>query len=197
MKKSKQRKSNKTFIVTILVLFIISIIATLFYPSLKNSPSNKNKNNNSQYKTYISKDLAISFEYPPNWYVTDTKSELVITNYRYNPHLAYTPNQNEIEITINEIVLCSNSLDQDLIMWGCGESNQLPNKIVEKTEMQFASGTLFSYIISYPQNKQQQKMYFLAKDERILRIVTKPDSPKLQKEFIKLLKSITFAKSDT
>lgn len=130
--------------------------------------------------------------YPHSWYLNESYSDVVVTNYPYTPHNNYIPQSDDIKIEMSEVVFCSETLDQDIISWGCGEGNQVANTILDKKIRKVKGGTFLLYTVLSPQTGREQRLYYLQNDKRLLQISKRPDSSKFDKEFELLISSITF-----
>lgn len=194
--KNRKNKTQKRiviiFVVSILVLATISWLT--FFTHIHNSSSPKHAlNQNNQQQSYTSKRLEITFFYPIDWHVVEESNGLTVANYAYNSHSNYIPKNNEREIHINEIMLCSETLDQDIILWGCGEGKQLPNKIIKKTTKKMSSGLFSIYTVLYPQTGKKQNLYYLENRGKVIQLVNNPDLSNFDNEFTKIINSIQFS----
>jgi hypothetical protein len=193
MKKNKERKYKINILLIVSVFIGVIILSGLLFFSLRKGPPIRELSfplESKQYQEYSSKNLKISFMYPQSWYLTESYSDVVVTNYPYTPHNNYMPKSDEIKIEISEAVLCNETLDQDIISWGCGEGNQVANTILDKETRKIKSGTFLLYTVLSPQTGKKQRLYYLQNGKRFLQISKRPDSSKFDNEFEILISSI-------
>lgn len=182
MKLNKMIKPRKN---TLLILFAIILIGVVL---LKFNILNQTQLSNTPYR---STDLKISFNYSKEWYIDDRDYNLLLTNYPTNQNRNEPPKTNQIEIQMHNASLCQPTLDQDVLLGGCGEGVNTKNEILSKDVKKVGDGLFTIYKIKYPTGKEAT-LYYLQKDERILQISKKPDPSMFEKEFEEIINSIKF-----
>ncbi len=193
MKKKQNKNLTNKIIITIFILLIVAFILML-KNSNKTSPviiDQVIKSQTNEVNTYVSNDLKISFQYPKEWSIDDRYNIILLTNYETDLNRNDSPNDDQIELTINNANLCQKTIDEEIIKGGCGEANIVPTEILNKQQMNLTSGIFYIYTIKNPQGKQQIWYYLQSKD-RILQISKEPDPSQFEKEFNEIINSITF-----
>lgn len=195
MEKKRKTKKSHNLLYVIVIFVVLLIIALLLIGNKKNTqPDALNQQiitQAPQFKTHTSQDLNISFRYPIKWSIDDRYNIILLTNYETDLNRNDSPNDDQIELTINNANLCQKTLDEEIIKGGCGEANMVPTEILNKQQMNLTSGIFYIYTIKNPQGKQQIWYYLQSKD-RILQISKEPDPSQFEKEFDEIVNSITF-----
>ena len=148
---------------------------------------------NSQLKTYTSKDLKITLEYPASWFLNEKDFDIMISSYGTKIGENSTPDSNQIKMFINIFSNCFPNYEQDLIYPGCGEGGEgSKNTIISKVGRVTQVGTFYEYIVRTPR-KDEFVYYILYKDDNnILQIEKHPDPSQYEKEFDDIVNSIKF-----
>ncbi|MEK7534008.1 MAG: hypothetical protein AAB600_01595 [Patescibacteria group bacterium] len=183
MKKKENKKSVRTFIIAVIVGVLLLFVLAL----IKQNPQDVSQ----QYLTYTSQDLKISFEYPRDWHVDEKDRSILIVSYATRIGKGSTPNKNQIKMFINSASLCQKSLDEDVLLGGCGEGENTKNEILSKDIKKAPSGLFIIYKIKYPTG-QMDTFYYLQHYDTILQISKQPDPSQFEKEFEDIINSIRF-----
>ena len=140
---------------------------------------------------YISEDLKISLSYPKGWYIDDRYQNILLTDYETNQNKNDKPSNQHIKIQISKASLCQQSIEEDLILGGCGEGQRTLNKILNKESKTLSSGNLQVFRIQYPDNSEKT-IYYLQGKSRTLQVSKEPDPSQFEKEFEEIINSIKF-----
>lgn len=195
-------QSGKVVLVLALLLLLLGAAFYFFSPSLKKQeglelmptyPPQVETAQQTQNKSYKSKDLNISFSYPQDWFVNEKDFDLMITSFPTKFGENAQPERNQIKFFINEYHGCHETIDENLEDPACGEGGPKvkPNEILSKETEDINGMKFYKYLVKYPDGKQQ-RFYFLEKGDRVLQIDKDPDPSMLEKEFEEIVKSIKF-----
>lgn len=194
MKKKETKKSLRLIIIALIVwLFILLVLISL---SKRPQPTtqqylNQPQLQNAKFKTHTSLDLKIYFQYPNGWYVDEKNGNVLITSYRTFIGEGKKAAANQVRLNITRAILCQKTLDEDVLLGGCGEGKNTKNEILSKDIEKVPSGSFITYKIKYP-NGQLDTFYYLQHDDTILQISKQPDPSNFEKEFEDIVNSIRF-----
>ena len=181
--------------ILIILIILLTIIVGIFIYSKSNQPSIQPEKISqptvSALKNYTSQSLKISFKYPKDWYMDDRYQKVLISNYQTSLNQNNQPKGNEIAVTIKHASLCQKTLDEDVLLGGCGEGQNSKNEILSKDTKNVSSGSFIIYKIKYPTG-QKDTFYYLEKGNQILQISKQPYPSQFEKEFEDLINSIEF-----
>lgn len=194
MKQKKNKKSTKTIIISVVVGFFILFVLI----SLGKKPQpltqqylNQPQIQNAKFKTHTSQDLKISFQYLREWNVDEKNGNVLITSYRTFIGQGKKATTNQVRLNITRASLCQKTLDEDVLLGGCGEGKNTKNEVLSKDIKKVLSGSFIVYKIKYPTG-QLDTSYYLQHEDVILQISKQPDPSQFEKEFEEIVNSITF-----
>ena len=176
----------------LLALAVVLIGGAFVYSKIYSPlPSSKEVSTEVQTKTHTSEDLKLSFQYPKDWHVDDRYQKILLSNYQTSLNQNNQPQLGEIAITFKHASLCQKTLDEDVLLGGCGEGKNSKNEILSKTTKQVSAGSFITYAIRYPSG-QGDTFYYLQQGDTILQISKQPDPSQFEKEFEAIINSIEF-----
>lgn len=179
----KKKKNNKKILKLIFIIIVIAFFATLFLLSFSYSQKSTNTR-------HVSEDLKISLDYPKGWYVDDKNYSIIIKSYQISTS-ENSEFSKHLKIDIDKISLCQETIEKNLIYGGCGENQEVLNKIISKDMKGTTDGILYKFTIQYPDNSQKT-LYYIQNGERILQISKQPDPSQHEQEFEEIIESIRF-----
>lgn len=176
----------------ILVLAIVAVSAIFWKLRAVPQPSNTVVTpQTTQLIAHTSKDLKISLKYPNGWIIDDRYRKVLLANFSTNLNRDDKPDQPSLRLIISNASLCQETLDQDVLLGGCGEGTSTKSKILSRSEKTYTSGKLIVYEIMYTTGSKDTLYYFVNID-RVLQISKQPDPSQFEKEFDQIVSSITF-----
>jgi len=141
---------------------------------------------------YISDGLKVSLSYPKPWFLNEKDRSIMITSYSTTFGENKSPDDQQVEISIDQFSNCFPNFERDLIEPACGQGGPgYKNQIVSKEVKETGGGTFYKYLVRTP--KGQELIYrLLVHKDRILLISKQPDPSKFEKEFEEIVESIRF-----
>jgi len=173
---------------TAIIIFFIKFKSGLIPPPSQNSQSSTET---SDFKSYTSQDLGISFKYPKDWFVNEKDYEIMLTSYETEFGENRSPGNNQLKMFINMFSNCFPDYEKDLIYPGCGEGGEASkNTIISKEGRPVQAGTFYKYVVRTPRN-DEFVYYILYKDDKnIFQVEKHPDPSQFEKEFEEIVNSI-------
>lgn len=180
--KKKQKQKFGSLGLLIGVLFI-GMVAYLVIAAVKNS----------QFKSYTSEALKISFQYPKDWYFDEKDYSILLTSYKTKIGENKQPLDNEIRLDIDRFSGCHKTIEENLKDPACGEGGQFVknNQILSKETKKTNHGIFYKYVTKTP-NGVILTYFLLESGDKIIQISKKPDPSQYEKEFDQIINSIEF-----
>lgn len=170
------------------LFFLLAILGVLISLSIVGQ-----KPKVSEFKSYTSKDLKISFELPKDWYVDEKDFSVLLTSYKTKIGENKQPIDNQLRLDIDRFSGCHSSREENLKDPACGEGGPMKkNQILSKDSKQTKQGATFYKYIVLSSSGNKFTYYLLQKGDKILQISKKPDPSQFDKEFDKIINSIEF-----